>query len=41
MLKQGVYLAPSQYESLFLSTVLEQEHLDKILDANENALRSL
>ena len=41
MLKQGIYLAPSQYESLFLSTALEQEHLDKIVDANENALRSL
>ncbi|MDN3688112.1 glutamate-1-semialdehyde 2,1-aminomutase [Cyclobacterium jeungdonense] len=41
MLKQGIYLAPSQYESLFLSTALEQEHLDKILDANEVALKKL
>ncbi|WP_375585230.1 glutamate-1-semialdehyde 2,1-aminomutase [Cyclobacterium xiamenense] len=41
MLKQGIYLAPSQYESLFLSTALEQEHLDQLLDANETALRSL
>lgn len=41
MLQQGVYLAPSQYESLFLSTALEQEHLDKILEANETALKGL
>jgi glutamate-1-semialdehyde 2,1-aminomutase len=41
MLNQGIYLAPSQYESLFLSTALEQEHLDQLLDANETALRSL
>lgn len=41
MLKQGIYLAPSQYESLFLSTALEDEHLDKILEANESALKSL
>ncbi|WP_162419385.1 glutamate-1-semialdehyde 2,1-aminomutase [Cyclobacterium roseum] len=41
MLQQGIYLAPSQYESLFLSTALEQEHLDKILEANETALKGL
>ncbi|WP_339922986.1 glutamate-1-semialdehyde 2,1-aminomutase [uncultured Cyclobacterium sp.] len=41
MLDKGIYLAPSQYESLFLSTALEQTHLDKILDANEQTLNSL
>jgi len=41
MLDKGIYLAPSQYESLFLSTALEQTHLDKILDANEQTLKSL
>ncbi|WP_439483447.1 glutamate-1-semialdehyde 2,1-aminomutase [Cyclobacterium plantarum] len=41
MLDQGIYLAPSQYESLFLSTALEKEHLDQILEANEKALKSL
>jgi len=41
MLDQGIYLAPSQYESLFLSTALEQEHLDRILKANESALKRL
>lgn len=41
MLDKGIYLAPSQYESLFLSTALEQTHLDKILEANEQTLKSL
>ncbi|EPR66657.1 Glutamate-1-semialdehyde aminotransferase [Cyclobacterium qasimii M12-11B] len=41
MLDKGIYLAPSQYESLFLSTALEQTHLDQILDANEQTLKSL
>src|SRR5690606_42033265 len=30
MLKRGVYLAPSQFESLFLSTALKEEHLEKV-----------
>ncbi len=33
MLKRGVYLAPSQYESLFLSDALTQQDLDHILQA--------
>ena len=41
MLEKGIYLAPSQYESLFLSTALDQSHLDRILDANEQTLKSL
>ena len=41
MLDRGIYLAPSQYESLFLSTALEQSHLDQILEANEQVLKSL
>ncbi len=40
MLSSGIYLAPSQYEALFLSTALEQEHIDSILHANEEVLRS-
>jgi glutamate-1-semialdehyde 2,1-aminomutase len=38
MLKRGVYLAPSQYESLFFSTALEAEHIQHVLQANEEAL---
>lgn len=38
MLKRGIYLAPSQFESLFLSTALEEAHIQKIIDANEAAL---
>ncbi|SHM44136.1 glutamate-1-semialdehyde 2,1-aminomutase [Cyclobacterium lianum] len=41
MLNRGIYLAPSQYESLFLSTALELEHLDRILEANEAALKTI
>ncbi|MFC4873712.1 glutamate-1-semialdehyde 2,1-aminomutase [Negadavirga shengliensis] len=41
MLRKGIYLAPSQFESLFLSTALKQEHVDRILEANEAALREL
>jgi glutamate-1-semialdehyde 2,1-aminomutase len=41
MLKRGVYLAPSQFESLFLSTALKKEHVDKILRANEESLKEI
>ena len=41
MLAQGVYLAPSQYESLFFSVALEDAHIDHIIAANENALRQI
>jgi glutamate-1-semialdehyde 2,1-aminomutase len=39
MLKRGVYLAPSQYESLFFSTALEDSHIQHIITANEEALK--
>lgn len=41
MLGNGVYLAPSQFESLFLSTALESQHLDQILSAHEKALKAI
>lgn len=41
MLKRGIYLAPSQFESLFLSTALKEEQLAKIIDANEEALKEI
>jgi glutamate-1-semialdehyde 2,1-aminomutase len=39
MLNQGIYMGPSQFESMFLSTALEDVHINKIIEANENALR--
>jgi len=41
MLHRGIYLAPSQYESLFLSTALSDEHIDKIIHANEASLKEV
>jgi len=38
MLKRGIYLAPSQFESLFLSTALSDDLINKIILANEEAL---
>ncbi len=39
MLDQGIYLGPSQFESMFLSTALTDAHLDRIIEANESALK--
>ncbi|EOZ96749.1 Glutamate-1-semialdehyde aminotransferase [Indibacter alkaliphilus LW1] len=41
MLRQGVYLAPSQFESLFLSTALSDQLIGKILEANNVALKEI
>jgi glutamate-1-semialdehyde 2,1-aminomutase len=41
MLDKGIYLAPSQYEALFLSTALSQENIAEVLAANEATLSSL
>ncbi len=41
MLEQGVYLAPSQFESLFLSAALSEADIEQIIYANEEALKSL
>lgn len=38
MLKRGVYLAPSQFESLFLSTALKDDVIDLILVAHKEAM---
>jgi glutamate-1-semialdehyde 2,1-aminomutase len=38
MLKRGIYLAPSQFESLFLSTALKDELIDKILEAHRESM---
>jgi len=41
MLKQGVYLAPSPYESLFISTVHDDEHLDHVINTAGKCLSTL
>lgn len=41
MLNQGVYLAPAQFESLFVSAAVNDEIADKIVTANENALQAI
>lgn len=41
MLDKGIYLAPSQYEALFLSTALSQENIAEVLAANEATLSNL
>lgn len=38
MLENGVYLAPSQFETLFISTALSEEDIAQIIKANKNAL---
>ena len=39
MLKQGIYLAPSAFESLFVSTAHSEEDLDRTAEAFRKALR--
>jgi glutamate-1-semialdehyde 2,1-aminomutase len=41
MLSEGIYLAPSQYESLFISSEIRQPEIDRILEANRKVLREL
>jgi glutamate-1-semialdehyde 2,1-aminomutase len=41
MLNGGVYLAPSQYEAMFISTAITKDVVDVILEANQNAIKSI
>lgn len=41
MLKQGVYLAPSQYEAMFISTSIDEAIAEEITSAHRNALQQL
>ncbi|MFN3800625.1 glutamate-1-semialdehyde 2,1-aminomutase [Belliella pelovolcani] len=41
MLHRGIYLAPSQFESLFLSTALTDDYISQILKANETSLKEI
>jgi glutamate-1-semialdehyde 2,1-aminomutase len=41
MLKRGVYLAPAQFEALFVSTAHSKEDLDKTITAHKDSLKDL
>jgi glutamate-1-semialdehyde 2,1-aminomutase len=41
MLHRGIYLAPSQFESLFLSTALTDDLIGKILEAHEGSMKEI
>jgi glutamate-1-semialdehyde 2,1-aminomutase len=41
MLKRGVYLAPSQFESLFLSTALTDDLIGRVLQAHEESMKEI
>jgi glutamate-1-semialdehyde 2,1-aminomutase len=41
MLEKGIYLAPSQFEALFVSAAHETEHIDKTIEAAEEVLKNL
>ncbi|MFP4091874.1 MAG: glutamate-1-semialdehyde 2,1-aminomutase [Cyclobacteriaceae bacterium] len=41
MLEQGIYLAPSQYEALFVSQAITDELADRIVEANYHALKEI
>jgi glutamate-1-semialdehyde 2,1-aminomutase len=38
MLNRGIYLAPSQYETLFISAAIDQENITQIIQANKESL---
>ena len=39
MLHQGIYLAPSQYEAMFVSAAVKDEQIQEFLSAHEQALK--
>jgi glutamate-1-semialdehyde 2,1-aminomutase len=41
MLEKGIYLAPSQFEALFVSAAHETEHIEKTIEAAEEVLKNL
>lgn len=41
MLQQGIYLAPSQYEAMFISAAINESLVDQILTASKKALSVL
>jgi len=41
MLNLGIYLAPAQFEALFVSTVHSKEDLDKTIKAHKESLLAI
>ncbi len=41
MREQGIYLAPSQFESMFISAAHKKEHIEKTIDAAEKVFKNL
>jgi len=41
LLQEGVYIAPSQFETLFVSTPIKGEVVDHIIESNHKVLRAL
>jgi len=41
MLEKGIYMAPSQYEALFISQSITEDIADKIIQANFYALKEI
>lgn len=41
MLNQGIYLAPSQYEAMFVSTAIDNVVSDRIIEAHKKAITQL
>ena len=41
MLDEGIYLAPSQFEAIFLSTAHTEEHIEKTVTAADKAFRKV
>ena len=41
MLDRGIYLAPAQYESLFVSTALTDDLIEQVIEANEESLECI
>jgi glutamate-1-semialdehyde 2,1-aminomutase len=41
MLKRGIYLAPAQFEAMFISTVHSKNDLDKTIEAHYESLKAI
>jgi glutamate-1-semialdehyde 2,1-aminomutase len=41
MLKQGIYLAPSQYEAMFVSASIDDAAVDQILESHRKAIKEI
>nr|EAK3888342.1 aspartate aminotransferase family protein [Campylobacter hyointestinalis] len=41
MLKNGIYLAPSQFETGFICAKMNKEHIDKTLQSTHESFKKL